>query len=223
MKKKGILVYLHGTCSSGKSSIAKIISDHLESALHLEADHFEDIFFDKKDTNDPNFIAVNKLWEAATEQVEKSSLSDREEAFDNLVQVIEENPFPSEWNVEEEMYKYAATLMLEYNYVIIDDVIPAYRMYLNAQDILKGFQVFFIKCTAPLDVLEKRERGRPEKLMGSAVYFEGKIHQGKCYDLEIDTDLLPPEKCAEAVISFLHEKPVVNSFFQNNRKENYLK
>ena len=214
MKTKGILIYLHGTSSAGKSSIAKILAERLENAFHLEADHFEETFFSGKDKNDPDFNAVNKLWEAAGEQVEKSALSDRDEAFDNLVQVIEGTPFPPGWNVEEAMYKYAATLLFEYKFVIIDDVISARRMYLNAQEILKEFQVCFIKCTAPLEVLEERERGRPEKLTGSAVYFEGKIHQDKYYDLEINTDLLSPEKCTDVVISFLRERPETSNFFK---------
>jgi len=65
--------------------------------------------------------------------------------------------------------------------------------------LLSPFQVFYVGIFAPLEVIEERERGRQDRLMGLARWQYNLVHQNKSYDLEIDTTTLTLLGCAELI------------------------
>ena len=83
---------------------------------------------------------------------------------------------------------------------VVDDVceaaqIAGYRALLGSSDLL------VIKVTAPLVELERRERARGNRLVGTSREQAARLHDGIAYDGEIDTGELSPNQAAETILS----------------------
>lgn len=79
-----------------------------------------------------------------------------------------------------------AALAGQGNNLIVDDVLCHGEMpdYVR---LLSAFTLHLVGLTAPLDVLEARERERGDRLIGLARWQHRRVHAGVSYDLEIDT------------------------------------
>ena len=82
------------------------------------------------------------------------------------------------------------------NHLIVDDVIldPADEAEYRA--VLSRFEVRFVGLFAPLETLEARERARGDRQIGLARWQYHRVHQGRTYDLEIDTSATTPAQNA---------------------------
>lgn len=72
--------------------------------------------------------------------------------------------------------------------LIIDDVAYGSRDVDLWRKRLQGYPVIYIGVHCPLDVLEKREKLRQDRMIGSARPQSLRVHEGVNYDLEIDTE-----------------------------------
>ena len=90
---------------------------------------------------------------------------------------------------------------------------------------LSGLPVLFVGVRCPIDVvMERRNTGQPgrdgEYATGTAAepipppvrQWQEKVHLPGVYDLEVDTSLLSPERCAEAIRRRLEEGPPPSAF-----------
>lgn len=71
---------------------------------------------------------------------------------------------------------------------------------------LAGLPVVFVGVRCPVEVVVERRREEPGGYSTSedaALRWERAVHAGRAYDLEVDTSLLGPEQCAEAIRSRL--------------------
>ena len=85
--------------------------------------------------------------------------------------------------------------------VVVDDLLlePAFLDdYLEALD---GFAVTFVGVRCPLDVVNARERSRPDRFPGTAEAHAERVHAGCRYDVQVDTSRHPPRRCAEMVLA----------------------
>jgi len=73
------------------------------------------------------------------------------------------------------------------HYMIIDDVSFGKQEVDVWREILKEFSVLWIGVTAPLTILEEREKERGNRIRGSARGQFNKVHLDVIYDLLIDT------------------------------------
>jgi chloramphenicol 3-O phosphotransferase len=84
---------------------------------------------------------------------------------------------------------------------------------------LHGLPVLFVGVRCPIDIIMQRRRAtwgdggsvgdpipKPVRLWQTAV------HQPGIYDLELDTSVLSPEACADAIRQRLHEPPSPSAF-----------
>ena len=84
--------------------------------------------------------------------------------------------------------------------VIIDHVITSERIFCQLMNTLGSYGVCLIHVTCPLPELEKRERARQNRRLGSAkASFEYLFPKGG-YDLTVDTFLLSPEECSLRIV-----------------------
>lgn len=60
-----------------------------------------------------------------------------------------------------------------------------------------------VKC--PLEVIERRERGRGDREIGMAKKQFKKVHQEILYDLEVDTNSLTAEECVEEILRIVNK------------------
>jgi chloramphenicol 3-O phosphotransferase len=81
------------------------------------------------------------------------------------------------------------------DYLIVDHVLQLPEWQLEVASALKGLPVCFVGVMAPLEVLETRERNRPDRQPGTArQQFE--VMQSYTYDLKVDTSTQTPSECA---------------------------
>jgi chloramphenicol 3-O phosphotransferase len=91
-----------------------------------------------------------------------------------------------------------AAMARQGNNLIVDDVVLENEMAEYAA-LLSGVMLHAVGVFAPLDVLEARERARGDRLIGLARWQYDRVHQGKSYDLELDTSNSTAMECAELI------------------------
>ncbi|MCH8025460.1 MAG: chloramphenicol phosphotransferase [Chloroflexi bacterium] len=89
---------------------------------------------------------------------------------------------------------------------------------------LAGLPVLFIGVRCPIDVIMERRRDSPpgnyvaaspgEPIPPPVLLWQEEVHKPGIYDLEVDTSLLSPEGCAEAIRRRLAEGPPPSAFQQ---------
>jgi chloramphenicol 3-O phosphotransferase len=84
------------------------------------------------------------------------------------------------------------------NNLIVDDVLLAdeARQY---RALLSAHALRFVGLHASLEVLERRERERGDRLIGLARGQYERLHRNIAYDLEIDTAAVTPAQAAQAI------------------------
>lgn len=176
MHRSARIVLLNGVGSVGKSSIARALQTMTTgSFLHVQMDTFLDML-PAAYQNHPDGV-----W-----------YETRHDAGKPLV-VIGTGPVGE--RVLRGMRHAIAAMASEGNDLIVDDVMMAGAMAAYARLLLR-FEVFKVGLFAPLAVLEARERGREDRLIGLARWQYDRVHDGVDYDLEIDTAAATPEECA---------------------------
>jgi chloramphenicol 3-O phosphotransferase len=71
--------------------------------------------------------------------------------------------------------------------VIADDVLIDRAWLAEWAEALAGLETLFVGVHTPLDVLERRERERGDRILGEARGQHGVIHTGIAYDVEVNT------------------------------------
>jgi chloramphenicol 3-O-phosphotransferase len=86
--------------------------------------------------------------------------------------------------------------------VIIDEVCLDQETAQNWQKVLYEFNVFYVGITADLTTLERREKARDTRMIGSARAQAKLVHEvGFKYDLMIDTSDKSVDECARMIIT----------------------
>jgi len=88
------------------------------------------------------------------------------------------------------------------DYFVVDHVLQKELWLKEVAAALIGFETFFVGIKTPLNVLEMREQARPDRKPGTAREQIDKMARYR-YDLEVDTSVLSPSECADAIIKDL--------------------
>lgn len=91
--------------------------------------------------------------------------------------------------------------------IIVDLVLRDETELRDTLSVLESRPMYLVGVTAPLEVLEERERRRDDRGTGMAREQSAHPAFGRGYDLVIDTSKHTPEGGAVAIRSFLHEHP----------------
>jgi len=177
----GRVILLHGTSSSGKSTVARAIQ-----AL----------------SDDPWIrLGIDAVWNAVDERwMEHGSRS--AEGFhwseDGTIA-----PGPVGQRIAAGMRAAVAALARAGNDVVADDVFvdPGWLSAWRAE--LTGIRLLLVGVFAPLHLLEERERSRGNRISGEARAQFEVIHRGVGYDITVDTSDRTPEQCARAILNAL--------------------
>jgi chloramphenicol 3-O phosphotransferase len=88
--------------------------------------------------------------------------------------------------------------------LIIEEVILEKKYLENYENNLKEHQVYFVNINCELDILEKREKARGDRVIGSnhAQYFKMKDLNWK-YDLKIDNSHVSALDSAQKILEFI--------------------
>lgn len=187
----GRIIFLNGTSSAGKTTLAHALQEVLrEPWLHVALDQF-------RDGMPARFRGLNAP--AGTEG----------EQGLNVVPVgdITEVRFGDYGRqMLRGMRRAIAAIADAGNNVIIDDIVlePAFlEDYLR---VFAGKTVYFVGVRCPAEVINSRESERPGRFPGTAVGHLEICHAHRRYDVEVDTSELTPAACARKVAAFIERE-----------------
>jgi chloramphenicol 3-O phosphotransferase len=176
------VIVLNGIGSVGKSSAAKALqtlaSEHF---LHVQGDVFLNMIAPRL-WGDPDGIILDQ---SDTPSIEIRMGS----ALDRLMEGFRQS---------------VGALARAGNNCIVDDVMLSAADQRSYRAICTGARLRFVALHAPLDVLERRERDRGDRLIGLARWQYGRVHHGIAYDFEVDTSDGDAHAIARSIASALH-------------------
>ena len=96
------------------------------------------------------------------------------------------------------MRQAVAAMARQGNNLIVDDVLldDDNTAYVEP---LADFELIRVGVFAPLEILEARERGRGDRMIGLARWQYDRVHKDMTYDLEVDTSRATAMECAEII------------------------
>ena len=80
--------------------------------------------------------------------------------------------------------------------VIVDEVLLDEKDWLGWQEVLEGLDVLWVQVTCDLAVVEARERGRADRMLGLARSQHDIVHRFPAYAAHADTGAPGPEAVA---------------------------
>jgi chloramphenicol 3-O phosphotransferase len=180
----GRVVLLHGTSSSGKTTVARAVqalSD--EPWLRLGIDAF--------------WSAIDERW------MEHGPHASEGFHWSEDATIV---PGPVGDRLASGMRAAIAACARCGNAVLVDDVFIDRRWLDGWRAELAGLEWLLVGVLAPLPVLEERERTRGNRITGEARAQADAIHEGIKYDLTVDTAAQSPEECARAILAALRSE-----------------
>ena len=92
--------------------------------------------------------------------------------------------------------------------LIVDGILPYGRPddIADALSVFQRYRLCHVGVHCSLEVLEQREKGRPEREPGWARQQVRDLHGGAVYDVEVDTTSATPEDSAEPVARYLTDR-----------------
>jgi chloramphenicol 3-O phosphotransferase len=184
------IIYLNGPSSAGKSTLARALQDRLtEPFLRLSLDNLIEAMPERvndwsgaQTTEGFSFQRVTAADGAAVNRVVAGPYGQRiPAAFRAMVAAIAHSGLD----------------------LIIDDIAFGADQVAPWREALRDCQILWVGVTATVEELERRERERGDRLVGSARDQLARTHAGVEYDLLIDTTALPLAAAVEQIIARL--------------------
>jgi chloramphenicol 3-O phosphotransferase len=177
----GRVVLLHGTSSSGKTTVARAV---------------------QKLSSDPWVcLGIDTFWNAIDERwMEHGSHAADGFAWMDDATIV---PGPVGQRLAAGMRAALGAFARAGNDLLVDDVFidPAWLDGWRSE--LAGVDVLLVGVMAPTHILEERERARGNRIVGEAGAQAEVIHRGIEYDLTVDTSRQSPEDCARSILAAL--------------------
>lgn len=203
----GNIIFLNGTSSAGKSTIAKALQEIMEEPyIHTGIDHFLErvpsrFFVHSDGTNPPTAEGWLLVFRDGTVQ---SFVAEAGRPGFTGATLAEIRIGPTGHRLLAGMYQGIAALAAAGLDLIVDDVIYDWRVLNAAVDALHTLPVLFVGLHCPREVVARRERERGDRGPGGALAFYDLVHQHGIYDLELDTSEASPAECAARIKAVLH-------------------
>ena len=105
------------------------------------------------------------------------------------------------------MHRAIAALSQAGNDVVADHVLVEPEWVADCADVMADLPAWLIGLRCPLPVLVERERSRGDRTLGQAAAQHERVHAHGVYDFEVDTSLMSPEECADAIIRQIRGTP----------------
>lgn len=185
------IIYLNGTSSSGKSSIAAALQGELPDLyLHVQLDTFLRMV-PPWGWQRPGGAVMTLPQDGRGLEVE----------FGPLCQPLFSG-----------FHRALGELAAADNNLIVDDVLVERRWLREAVEQLTPYDVLFVGVRCPVDVAEARERERCDRIVGTARGQIDHVHTHGVYDIKVDTSLLTPEECAAQILQARDTAPCPRAF-----------
>lgn len=193
--ERGLIIFLNGTSSSGKTSIAMELKKQGEIPLHhLSVDQFLHNYDQFIDTTYPDMKPTREL---------KA----------NVMSDILFGPIGS-------LYYATIKLFSEMGLnVIVDTVISNDKWFNGFYDLLSDYPILFVGVHCSKEELTRREQSRGDRAIGLAHSQFDYIYAYDEYDLEVNTEELSSAACAEKILSYMKSEEEYSAFKKLSRRE----
>lgn len=191
--KQGLIVFLNGTSSSGKTSISLELKNQKEINFHHLC--IDDFFVNYNDFIDNKFPDIKPTREV-----------------DNVGQII----FDPIGSVYYATIKLFSEMGLN---VIVDTVIDNDKQFNHFFDLLSDHPTLFVGVICSKEELAKREQIRGNREIGLANSQYNKIYSFNEYDLSVNTEELSPTECAEKILGFIKSGQDYSAFKKLAKRE----
>jgi len=178
--KKGIVIIINGTSSSGKTSILHSLQDLLEEP-------FVDAGIDRYIWSMPARYLERPLWDEVLGQADRAG-----QVGHNLVRG---------------MHRAIRSLSMAGCNVVADHVLVEPKWVVDCARLFADLPAYLVGVQCPLEELEQRESMRKNRTLGQAKLQFPVIHKYTIYDLQVDTSLLSPKDCSLQIQSRLEQPP----------------
>ena len=177
----GRVVLLHGTSSSGKTTVARAV---------------------QRLSDDPWVrLGIDAFWNAIDDRwMEHGSRAAEGFAWTDDATIV---PGRVGQQLAAGMRAALGAFARSGNDVLVDDVFIDAAWLDGWRRELDGLDWLLVGVMAPTDVLHERERARGDRILGEARAQADVIHRGIEYDLTVDTSRQSSDECARAVLAAL--------------------
>lgn len=192
--ERGLIIFLNGTSSSGKTSIAMEMKNQADTPFHhLSVDQFFQNYDQFIDTTYPDI--------KPTRELEAGVMSD-----------ILFDPIGS-------LYYATIKLFSELGLnVIVDTVISNDKWFNDFYDLLSDYPIMFVGVHCSKEELTRREQSRGDREIGLAHSQFDYIYSYDEYDLEVNTEELSSAACAEKILSYMKSGQEYAAFKKLSRR-----
>ncbi len=206
---EGTIIFLNGTSSSGKTTLALAIQELFpEPYIHIALDQF-------RDGMPARFRGLNSP--AGTTGAQGL----------NVVPVV--NPTEAYTDIQfgsvglmmlKGMRRAIASMARSGNNIIIDDIIMNDGFLQDYLDVLEDLSVIFVGIRCPISVINEREKQRLGRFPGTALAHFKSAHKHGLYDIEVDTSIQSPKTCADEIRQFICDgrKPMAFAELRKRRQ-----
>jgi len=193
----GTIIFLNGTSSSGKTTLAHALQERLEEPFqHVALDQFRDGLPAK-------FRGLNAPLGTTGER----GLNVVPVKRDDHVSITEVRFGADGKKLLRGMRRAILSMAKEGNNIIIDDIILDKSFLDDYLDVLAHEPLYFVGVRCPLAVIEQREAQRLGRFPGTAESHFISCHAHDTYDIEVDTSTATPEACAELIVKRIAAGP----------------
>lgn len=193
------IIYLNGTSSSGKSTVAKSLQAMMNNSVCVGADDFGEALEESLNANEA-YQKYCQAFETLENQIKTTAGEQRELGLQAIYDLLNNNPLPLNLNSDLLMYHHVNTLD-EFESIIIDDLIVTEYLFTEFMKIFSSQAVYLIEVDCELSELERREIQRGDRLPGSAHFWRRVVKCVSPYDLVIDTSQGSPEENASRILA----------------------
>lgn len=184
----GLIVFLNGTSSSGKTSISKeLIRITNHDFMHISVDRFSEGLIQSYIEMFPEF---------------KEIMEDNNDKTNEILS-------PPVVKLFYETIKYFAVIG---KCVIVDSLIVGEEQMGECLESIGDLNVIFVGVQCPLEELERRELARGDRHIGLAKSQYAHIHSHGEYDLTVNTYDSSTQECAEKILAFINSNKAGSAF-----------
>jgi|GEM_PF-287230 len=200
-EERPVVIFLNGTSSAGKSSIAKQIQElSPRPFIHTGLDDFALML-------PSSYIIHGERAEQGYQFIHASGPS----------VTIEMGPVAKQLaKVKHQSMK----SFLEHGFsIVVDELLLTEEEFQEYVELFQDYRVLFVAIKPPLEVIEEREKARGDRILGLARGHYNLTHQGKTYDLIINSSEMTPEESAQVILQSLSSLPDLRTFQSHSQRK----
>jgi chloramphenicol 3-O phosphotransferase len=199
-ENKPIVIFLNGTSSAGKSSVATKLLERLDGPfLRVGLDWYGDVLSPKFQCGgehaDQGYTFVHTEDEIGPLTSIKTGAVglQLDSAAHRAMKVFLDSGFS----------------------LVIDEVLFEDASFKDYLTVLKEYCVYFIAIKPTKEVVAQREMNRGNRVLGFARGLYDAVYSNKIYDLEIDSSELTTEETVEIILEYVKKNPSPMAFKSN--------